>query len=68
MFGQRQRNNKNVPRGVQTYTPQQEPNVSRLMTPEVDEPNTLPSTVTEIMSIVRLSWDFMTTTEVSIFK
>jgi hypothetical protein len=65
MFGQRQRNNKNIGKGVQQSAPQAEPNVSRLSAPpEMDEPNTLPAAVTEVMSVVRLSWDFMTHSEV----
>jgi exocyst complex component 4 len=61
MFGQRQRN-KNTPK-LQQQIPQQEPNRSSILSPEIDEPNSLPSSVTEIMSIVRLSWDFMTSSD-----
>jgi hypothetical protein len=62
MFGQRLRN-KNALKLPQ-QTPQMEPNVSKAVaSPDTDEPNTLPSAVTDIMSIVRLSWDFMTGSE-----
>lgn len=63
MFGNRARN-KNIPK-VSSNVPIIESNIGRMSsTGDVDDTNSLPSSVTEIMSIIRLSWDFMTTVEV----
>lgn len=65
MFGGKQKNKKEL-RGLNTnIIPQSESNLTKFaMSPDAEEINTMPASVTEIMSIVRLSWDFMTTSEV----
>ncbi|KAH6571183.1 hypothetical protein BASA50_005377 [Batrachochytrium salamandrivorans] len=43
--------------------PGQESNIKIGRSPDVEETNSLPPLVTEVMSVVRLNWDFMTAAE-----
>ena len=63
MFAGRYRHNsKKEPKSQNHGFLQQESNNSKSL--DMEEPNSLPSTVTETMSMVRLTWDFMTNQEV----
>ncbi|KAJ8325200.1 hypothetical protein BDV3_007243 [Batrachochytrium dendrobatidis] len=50
-----------TPTGV--VVPGQEGNTRPITSPEIEEANSLPPLVTEVMSVVRLNWDFMTANE-----
>ena len=75
MFGNRQRKPRDVKANPTFLAPKQEANttysspgpaISSRLNVEIEDPQTVvPPQVTEIMSIIKLNWDFMTSTEFS---
>ena len=66
MFGNRQRKPRDVNKNPTFLTPKLESNtpssnISSRLNVEIEDPLTVvPSQVTEIMSVIKLNWDFMT--------
>lgn len=64
MFAGRYRQNKRELKSPSSAQPGAESNSRYTVGGELDEPNTLPPIVNDVMSVVRLNWDFMTVSEV----